>query len=181
MLYHVWKRTSTEHRTVSYVVDNMVSLSSPVYIMGSDASRATEGPGGGRGVAVFRSHSDAGTATEVNLIPRLTALSRGCRGTQNFSLNQSASVWSSSFKAKLIPEERRLAESPEPVDWSSGMLGRRAGFEGGTARSVWSTHFWIWLWHLQQKNLRRQMLGAGGAGLPKMCLTRTSGGHFTWK
>lgn len=39
----------------------------------------------------------------VSLIPRLTALSRGCRGTQNFSLNQSASVWSSSFKAKLIP------------------------------------------------------------------------------
>lgn len=118
----------------------------------------------------------------VNLILRLIALSRGCRGTQNFSLNQSASVWSSSFKAKLIPEERRLAESPEPVDWSSGMLGRRAGFEGGAARSVWSTHFWIWLWHLQQKNLRRQMRGGGGGtGLPKMCLARTSGGHFTWK
>lgn len=98
----------------------------------------------------------------VSLILRLTALSRGCRGTQNFSLNQSASVWSSSFKAKLIPEERRLAESPEPVDWSSGMLGRRAGLEGGAARSVWSTHFWIWLWRLQQKILRRQMLGGGG-------------------
>lgn len=167
MLYHVWNRTSTEHRTVSYVVDNMVSLSSPVYIMGSDASRATEGPGGGGAWLSSVPTAMLEPLQNVNLIPRLTALSRGCRGTQNFSLNQSASVWSSSFKAKLIPEERRLAESPEPVDWSSGMLGRRAGFEGGAARSVWSTHFWIWLWHLQQKNLRRQMLGGGGSRTPK--------------
>lgn len=57
-----------------------------------------------------------------------------------FPLNQSVSVLSSSFKAKLIPEDRSLAESPEPVDWSSGMLGRRASLEGGAARSVWSSH-----------------------------------------
>lgn len=86
MLYHVWKRTSTEHRTVSYVVDNRVSLSSPVYIMGSDASRATEGPGGGRGVAVFRSHSDAGTATECEPDPEVNSLVSGLpRHTEFFS------------------------------------------------------------------------------------------------
>lgn len=145
------------------MADNMGSMSSPVYIMGADASRVTEGLGGGR--AWLSSVPTTMLEGLQNVIPRLTALSRGCRGTQNFSLHQSASVWSSSFKAKLIPEERRLAESPEPVDWSSGMLGRRAGLEGGAARSVWSTHFWIWLWLLQQKILRRQMLG--GSRTPK--------------
>lgn len=123
--------------------------------LGSDASRVTEGLVGGRAWLSSIPTMMLERLQNVSLIPRLTALSRGCRGTQNFSLNQSASVWSSSFKAELIPEERHLAESPEPVDCSSGMLGRRASLEGGAACSVWSTHFWIWLWCLQQKNLRK--------------------------
>lgn len=51
------------------------------------------------------------------------------------------------------------------------MLGRRAGLEGGAARLVWSTHFWNWLWRLQQKILRRQMLGGGGGEQdPQRCV-----------
>lgn len=69
-----------------------------------------------------------------------------------FPLNQSVSVWSSSFKAKLIPEDRILAESPEPVDWSCGMLGRRPVLREELLFSMVFTHFWIWIY---VKNPRR--------------------------
>lgn len=110
--------------------------------------------GGGERLSSVPSNS-VGTSTECEPDPEVNNLVSGLLSHTDFSLNQSASVWSSSFKAKLIPEERSLAGSPEPVDWGSGMLGRRASLEGGAAHSVWSMHFWIWFWHLQQKDLRR--------------------------
>ena len=84
--------------------------------------------------------NSVGTPTECEPAPEVNNLVSWLLGHAVFPLNQSESVWSSSFKAKLIPEDRSLAESPEPVDWSSGMLGRRASLEGGAAHSVWSSH-----------------------------------------
>lgn len=95
---------------------------------------------GGVGPSSLPSNS-VGTLTECEPAPEVNNLVSWLPGHTVFPLNQSASVWSSSFKAKLIPEDRSLAESPEPADWSSGMLGRRASLEGGAACcSVWSSH-----------------------------------------
>ena len=69
------------------MVDNMVSMSSPVYIMGSDASRVTEVLGRwGRGGAVFRSHNSAGMASECEPDPEVNSLVSGLpRHTEFFS------------------------------------------------------------------------------------------------
>lgn len=126
----------------------MANISLPVFTVRSNGEGLGEGRawlGGRVGLSCVPSNS-VGTPTECDPAPEVNNLVSWLLGHAVFPLNQSASVWSSSFKAKLIPEDRILAESPDPVDWSSGMLGRRANLEGGVARSVWSshTHFWIW-------------------------------------
>lgn len=86
--------------------------------------------------------SSVGTPTECEPAPEVNNLVSWLLGHTVFPFNQGASVWSASFKAKLIPEDRMLAESPEPVDWSSGMLGRRPVVREELLFSVVFTHFW---------------------------------------
>lgn len=126
------------------MVGNVANISLPVFTVRSNANG--EGLSEGRawmGRRAGLSHvpsNSVGTPTECKPAPKVNNLVSWLLGHAVFPLNQSASVWSSSFKAKLIPEDRILAESPEPVDWSSGMLGRRANLEGRVACSVWSSH-----------------------------------------